>query len=274
MSMANEKIMPASATAQLVQSKFFDSMNVRNTEEALYLMGSVLQSSTQYAIVGIDASATIVFWNEGARLLYGYDPNEVVGTQNLAVLFTDTDLAERKPQAILEETTREGKWEGKIERIRKDGTRFTTRLVVTCRRGTSGANIGYVLISKDISEDMRLTEELEKTQSYTRSLIESNTDALMTTDPLGIISDVNQQMEKLTGYTRQDLVGSPFKNYFTEPALCRRGHQARIEAGRGNQLPAHRDRQNRKDDARILQRVDLSLRDRKIAGCHRRPPAT
>ena len=57
-----------------------------------------------------------------------------------------------------------------------------------------GKAIGFLLISKDISDEIRLTEELKATQFYTRSLIESNIDALMTTDPLGIITDVNQQM--------------------------------------------------------------------------------
>ena len=39
----------------------------------------------------------------------------------------------------------------------------------------------------------------------------------MTTDPLGIITDVNQQMEILTGYARDELIGTPFKRYFTDP---------------------------------------------------------
>ena len=54
-------------------------------------------------------------------------------------------------------------------------------------------------------------------QFYTRSLIESNIDAIMTTDPSGIISDVNQQMVALTGCTRDELIGAPFKNFFTDP---------------------------------------------------------
>ena len=54
-------------------------------------------------------------------------------------------------------------------------------------------------------------------QFYTRSLIESNIDALMTTDPSGIITDVNKQMEALTGCTRDELIGAPFKDYFTDP---------------------------------------------------------
>ena len=58
---------------------------------------------------------------------------------------------------------------------------------------------------------------------YTRSLIESNIDALMTTDAAGIITDVNRQMEALTGCTRDELIGAPFKNYFTDPERAAAG---------------------------------------------------
>ena len=84
--------------------------------------------------------------------------------------------------------------------------------------------IGYLLIGTDNSarkqveaERQKLDQRLRDQQFYTRSLIESNIDALMTTDPLGIITDVNKQMEALTGSTRDELIGAPFKNYFTDP---------------------------------------------------------
>ena len=101
---------------------------------------------------------------------------------------------------LLDAALQDGKWEGTISRLRKNGERFTARVVITPRRDSSGVAVGFLLISKDISDEIRLTEELKATQFYTRSLIESNIDALMTTDPLGIITDVNQQMEALTGY--------------------------------------------------------------------------
>src|SRR5207244_9809057 len=54
-------------------------------------------------------------------------------------------------------------------------------------------------------------------------LIESNIDALMATDPSGIITDVNKQMEALTGCTRDELIGAPFKSHFTDPERAEAG---------------------------------------------------
>ena len=68
------------------------------------------------------------------------------------------------------------------------------------------------------AEQRKLNQLLRDQQFYTRSLIEANIDAIMTTDPRGIISDVNKQMEALTGCTRDELIGAPFKGFFTDPA--------------------------------------------------------
>jgi PAS domain S-box-containing protein len=114
--------------------------------------------------------------------------------------------------------------------IRKDGSRFPAVVSVTALRDPQGAIIGYLLIGTDNTarklveaEQKKLDQRLRDQQFYTRSLIESNIDALMTTNPSGIITDVNKQMEVLTGRTRDELIGAPFKNYFTDPDLAEAG---------------------------------------------------
>jgi len=92
--------------------------------------------------------------------------------------------------------------------------------------------IGVLAGARDIRSQKELEEQLRSQQFYTRSLIESNIDALMTTDPLGIVTDVNEQMEALTGATREELVGSPFKSYFTDPALAENGIRLVLSEGK------------------------------------------
>src|SRR5437763_1927300 len=114
--------------------------------------------------------------------------------------------------------------------MRKDGSRFPAIVSVTALRDDQGGIIGYLLIGTDNTarkrveaEQQKLDQRLRDQQFYTRSLIESNIDALMTTDPAGIITDVNRQMEALTGCTRDELIGAPFKSYFTDPELAEAG---------------------------------------------------
>src|SRR5438445_2768925 len=207
----------------LRKTKLFDSAIVGNAQEAVDFIGNILESSTEYSVIGKSLDGTILLWNEGARRLYGYEPEEVVGKANSAMLHVPEDVEAGKPQEILDAALATGKWEGTIQRLRKSGERFTARVVITPRRDANGKAIGYLLISKDISEEIRLTDQLQATQFYTRSLIESNIDALMTTDPLGMITDVNQQMEVLTGHSRSELIGSAFKTYFTDPQRAEQG---------------------------------------------------
>ena len=117
-----------------------------------------------------------------------------------------------------------------LTKIRKDGSRFPAVVSVTALRDAQDAIIGYLLIGTDNTarqeveeERKKLDQRLRDQQFYTRSLIESNIDALMTTDPRGIITDVNKQTEALTGCTRDELIGAPFKNYFTDPARAEAG---------------------------------------------------
>ncbi len=217
---------------EIRKTKLFDSAIVGNAQEAVDFITNILESSTEYSVIGKDLEGKILLWNEGARRLYGFEPEEVVGKANSSILHTPEDVKSGVPRQILEASLRDGKWEGTLTRVRKNGERFTARVVITPRRDGSGRAIGYLLISKDISNEIRLTEELQATQFYTRSLIESNIDALMTTDPLGIITDVNQQMEALTGYSRQELIGSPFKNYFTDPGRAEEGIKLVLREGK------------------------------------------
>ena len=123
--------------------------------------------------------------------------------------------------------------------IRKDGSRFPAVVSVTALRDAQDVIIGYLLIGTDNTARQQVEEERRKLDQrlrdqhfYTRSLIESNIDALMTCDPRGIITDINKQTETLTGCTRDELIGAPFKNSFTDPARAEAGIKRVLNEGK------------------------------------------
>ena len=192
---------------------------------------NILDASTEYSIIGSDLDGEIKFWNEGARRNYGYDSAEVVGKLSSAILHVPADIASGRHQEIMAMALREGKWEGTLLRERRNGNQFTAHLVVTPRRNDAGDAIGFLLISKDISEEMRLSEELKATQYYARSLIEASLDPLVTISAEGKITDVNEGSVRVTGVPRDQLIGTDFSNYFTEPQKAAEGYKKVFDQG-------------------------------------------
>jgi PAS domain S-box-containing protein len=142
------------------RARAFDSKIIGSAEQARDMIGNILEASSEYSIIGKGLDGTIVLWNEGATRLYGYQPEEVIGLANASLLHTPEDVAVGKHLEIMDLAVHNGKWEGLITRLRKNGERFTARAVITPRRDTHGRAIGFLLISKDISAEIRLTEEL------------------------------------------------------------------------------------------------------------------
>ncbi|WP_017879338.1 PAS domain S-box protein [Janthinobacterium sp. CG3] len=195
-------------------------------------------NSANFSSIATDAQGVIQIFNVGAERMLGYEAADVVDKITPAGISDAQEVVARAAALSLElDTPITPGFEALVFKasrgiediyeltyIRKDGSRFPAIVSVTALRDAEGKVIGYLLIGTDNTARKRveaeqavLDQRLRDQQFYTRSLIESNIDALMTTDPRGIISDVNQQMEALTGCTRDELIGAPCKNYFTEP---------------------------------------------------------
>ncbi|MDB4877260.1 MAG: Aerobic respiration control sensor protein ArcB [Gemmatimonadetes bacterium] len=217
-------------------------------EEAALLKAGALQSaifnSANFSSIATDAKGVIQIFNVGAERMLGYtaaevmnkitpadisDPQEVIARAKALTVELGTPITPGF-EALVFKASRGIEDIYELTYIRKDGSRFPAVVSVTALRDAQNAIIGYLLIGTDNTarklveaEQQKLDQRLRDQQFYTRSLIESNIDALMTTDPSGIITDVNKQMEALTGCTRDELIGAPFKNYFTDPERAEAG---------------------------------------------------
>ena len=200
----------------LSTASLFDPAMVGDVASVVDFITSILQSSTEYGIIGEALDGTILLWNEGARRLFGYEPEEVVGKRNSSILHVPEDVQAGTPEKILDAAMRGGKWEGTIERQRKSGERFTSRVVITPRRDAQGRPVGYLLISKDISEEIRMGEKLRRAESRFRVLLEMAPDAMVILNIAGEITLVNAQTEHLFGFPRATLLGKSIEMLLPE----------------------------------------------------------
>jgi PAS domain S-box-containing protein len=188
---------------------------------------SLIEASAD-ALFAIAPDGAITDVNEEATRLTGYSRKHLVNSR-FADYFTEPERARTGVQQTLREQRVIG-----YELILI--TRYGRRIAVSFNAGvftdSAGNALGILAGARDITAQKQLESQLRDSQFYTRSLIESNIDALMTTDPLGIITDVNQQMEALTGYSRDELIRSPFKTYFTDPRRAEEGIKLVLSDGR------------------------------------------
>jgi PAS domain S-box-containing protein len=218
-----------------------DNTARKQAEEALLKAGalqSAIFNSANFSSIATDAKGVIQIFNVGAERMLGYAAQDVMNKRSPADISDSQELIARAKslsaeagvtitpgfEALVFKASRGIEDIYELTYIRKDGSRFPAVVSVTALRDDQNAIIGYLLIGTDNTarkqiegEQKILAQRLRDHQFYTRSLFESNIDALITTDPSGIITDVNKQMEVLTDCTRDELIGAPFKNYFTDP---------------------------------------------------------
>jgi PAS domain S-box-containing protein len=243
----NARKLQAGHHGELLVLAMGDVTERKQAEEALLKAGALqnaIFNSANFSSIATDAKGVIQIFNVGAERMLGYtaaevmnkitpadisDPQEVIARAKALSVELGTPITPGF-EALVFKASRGIEDIYELTYFRKDGSRFPAVVSVTALRDDQSAIIGYLLIGTDNTarkqveaERMLLDQRVRDQQFYTRSLIESNIDALITTDPRGIITDVNKQMEALTGCTRDELIGAPFKDYFTNPERAEAG---------------------------------------------------
>ena len=267
-----------------------DNTARKQAEEALLKAGalqSAIFNSANFSSIATDEKGVIQIFNVGAERMLGYAAAEVMNKITPADISDPQEVITRAKalsaelgttitpgfEALVFKASRGIEDIYELTYIRKDGSRFPAIVSVTALRDDQGGIIGYLLIGTDNTarkqveaERMLLDQRVRDQQFYTRSLIESNIDALITTDPRGIITDVNKQMEALTGCTRDELIGAPFKDYFTDPERAEAGIKLVLGEGKLTDYELTARARDGKETVVSYNATTFHDRDRKLQG--------
>ena len=224
--MADNKRIRKSKSSSTIDPEREANFSEELIEDKMFLLASIVESSDD-AIITKTSKGIITSWNSGAERIYGFPAEEVLG-RPISILIPpgyNDDVPE-----ILERIKRgEGIHHYETVRKRKDGKIIHVSVSISPVKDRKGQLIGASTIARDITAEVtarkQAEEKLGAASQYARSLIESSLDPLVTISADGKITDVNEATIKVTGVPREQLIGTDFSNYFTEPEKAREGYQ-------------------------------------------------
>ena len=193
----------------------FDSIqqvksNIRDLWESTDFMDTVFNGLTGYAIVAADFDGNILAYNEGARLIYGFAPEEVVGKKSIVTFFHEDFIAEGKLDNLISTLIKNKQVSFEGEQVRKTGEKFPAQILFTATESSSKGFIGLVAMIEDITLRKRAEEDLHKSEARFRQMIRENVDGVIIVGNDGSVRFANPAAAHLLDSTISQLQGSQF----------------------------------------------------------------
>jgi len=191
-----------------------------------YLEGMVENSAD--AIITVNAEGLIETFNRGGEEMLGYRREEVIG-QRIENLYVDPE-ERRIASARLAAT---GSVKNYATRLRtKDGQARNVLLTLSRMHDSEGTFIGTIGISKDVSGEKKLQDELRQAIDYLEGMVENSPDIIITVTPEGFIQTFNRGAEEALGYDRVEAIGRHIETLYADPR--ERQKMAKLLKGQGN----------------------------------------
>jgi len=131
-----------------------------------------------------------------------------------------------------------------IKLLKKDKSSFYVHLDTLNVLDTSNEFKEFRISVRDITDIKNAAKKVELASEYNRSLLEASLDPLVTIGSNGKINDVNRSTEKITGIKRDELIGTDFSNYFTDPKRAKDGYQQVFNEGSVRDYPLEMKHKN------------------------------
>jgi diguanylate cyclase (GGDEF)-like protein/PAS domain S-box-containing protein len=181
-------------------------------------LATVLDATTQYAIIGTDADGLITVFNGGAERMLGYRAADVVGSHH-PELFHDPEELERLAAefgipvgSVLGHGTRRRDTDTRDwTLVRSDGAKVPVSLTITAIRGRDGGLTGYLGIGRDITAERQAARELRDAEERFRNAFDQAPIGKALVSPEGRFTRVNSALCGILGYSEQQLLDTSFQ---------------------------------------------------------------
>ena len=177
----------------------------RRAEEIRNLLASIVESSDD-AILSTNMDGIITGWNEGARRMYGYSADELIG-KNISML-APVELKDEAMDVLARIRDRESVRHLETVRITKDGRRIDISLTVSPIKGRTGTVIGASTIARDITDRKRADELRRESDERFRVLADSAPVMVWIAGPDSLCTFFNRQWLEFTGRTMEQELGN------------------------------------------------------------------
>lgn len=200
-----------------------------------------------YGVIAADFDGTIIAYNKGASLIYGYSKEEIIGRLGLEALFPDDFMKAGGLQEIIDKLLKDGRHTFELENIKKSGESFPAKMSLTLVRSEDGRELGLVNIVQDLTEIRQAeneirrlnqvlehkvierTAQLQESEERFRAVAESAGDAIICLRKTDTVYLWNKKAEEIFGFSAQEAIGMPLHKMIIP-------EKYRIEAEKGLDL--------------------------------------
>jgi PAS domain S-box-containing protein len=213
---------------------------LRENAQRLRLM---IEGTHDYAIFMLDPKGRVATWNSGAEEIKGYRAKEIIG-KHFSRFYAAEDVRHNKPDLLLQAARHSGRAEDEGWRVHQDGRPYYASVILSALRDERGRLRGFLNVTRDITEQRRMSEVLEQSRESLENFFENSPLGLFWIGPNGTVQRVNKAGLELLGCRREDCLHRPIANYWADERLAA---LALVQLRRGQPLQNHRARLKAKD---------------------------
>jgi PAS domain S-box-containing protein len=209
---------------------FQDVSERKQVQEALKTSQDYAQNiveSSMDMVIAVDLERHIIEFNKTAERTFGYKKEEVVG-KHINILYANPDAGEH----INKKVDELGREVTEVWNKRKNGEIFPCILSSAVLQNSRGEKIGFMGMSRDMTEITKSDERLKAAKVYAQSIINSSLDMIIAVDKNHHIIEFNKAAEETFGYYVQDLLGKHVSILYADPEECTKVHKTTEEQSR------------------------------------------